>query len=110
MQKFITLKFGIFILVIISLVPIFTIQADDTGMVKARLFEDSTGVYVMEVDIASQLLGYISFPKLPERFKGSERTELDGDLTLVTARYFFSCTARQSSIVSWVRAMRSQEA
>jgi len=69
----------------------FPTKADDTGMVKARLFEDSVGVYVMEVDIASQLLGFINFPELPERFKDSERTEYKGDGSFVTVKYYFSC-------------------
>ena len=66
-------------------------KADDTGLVKVRLLEDSIGVYVMEVDIASQLLGFISYPELPERFSGTERTEFEGEGSFITVKYFFSC-------------------
>ncbi len=78
------------LLTLLFLLPLST-RADDTGMVKARLLEDSVGVYVMEVDIASQLVGFISYPKLPERFKGSERTEYKGEGSFITVKYYFSC-------------------
>ncbi len=84
-------KSQILILLILVFVLCHPAKADDTGMVKARLLEDSLGVYVMEVDIASQLLGFISYPQLPERFKGSERTEYKGEGSFITVIYYFSC-------------------
>jgi len=80
----------LFLLIIVFALSLQT-KADDTGMVKARLLEDSVGVYVMEVDIASQLVGFISYPVLPERFNGGERTEYKGEGSFITVKYYFSC-------------------
>lgn len=85
-----------------------TILSDDTGMLKARLFEEPAGEYVLEVDIDTRLLGFISFPVLPERFRGSERTAYKGEGSLLTVEYFFGnpgnpLTSDEVIILNWNR-------
>ena len=78
----------IIVLITLLLQPLLS-EADDVGLITAKLTEQTDFHYVLEVDVTPQLLDTLFVPLLPSGFKTGE-TEYSRQVALINVRYPFS--------------------
>lgn len=65
-------KVKILLILFSLLLPFSSVQADDPGITKVRLIQETDSSYIFELDISAQFLWAIAPPIMPERFNVSD--------------------------------------